>query len=168
MDLKAMKPTGMHRLHTVAIQPPYLKSQIYGSWFPSGKYFCQSISCAVGLIATHDSCKSFSILFCPCAKRCPQLNSKLLRPMSLWGLHGRSLSLLRYLNLLDSAWLAPRHLTDHLHLNLDHPTHALLQMKLNSKPQGWLTRWTSKCQHLQIHCLHDPTIVKIPETTWIF
>ena len=100
-------------------------------------------------LPSHDSCKSFSIFFA-----LVQNDTRNWTPnfWDLSGIHGRFLSLLMYLNLLDSAWLAPRHLTDDLHLNLDHPIiHALLQMELNSKPHGWLTRWTSKCQILQIH-----------------
>lgn len=160
MDLKAMKPTGFssfaHSGYTATI--PKVSNTQMARGFRVANTSANPFLAPWAWLPSHDSCKSFSIFLA-----LVQNHTRNWTPnfWDLWGLDGRFLSLLMYLNLLDSAWLAPRHLTDDLHLNLDHPIHALLQMELNPKPQGWLTRWTSKCQILQIHCPHDPTIVKI-------
>lgn len=150
MDLKAMKPTGFssfaHSGYTATI--PKVSNTQMARGFRVANTSANPFLAPWAWLPSHDSCKSFSIFLA-----LVQNHTRNWTPnfWDLWGLHGRFLSLLMYLNLLDSAWLAARHLTDDLHLNLDHPIHALLQMELNPKPQGWLTRWTSKCQILQIH-----------------
>ena len=107
MDLKAMKPTGFSSFahsgcgYTATI-PKVSNTQMdtNGSWFPSGKYFCQSISCAVGLIAITWQLQIVFHTFCPCAERYSQLNSKLLRPMR------NTRQILVLTNVFESAWFS--------------------------------------------------------------